>query len=85
MDYKSDIVDTMEMDKTAGKTYNKMEGQPYQPPGFCVAKTSQRTASVDTVNVQGGVPPCGVKVTLVVSTFNAKMSCLLSAAELIIV
>ena len=41
-----------------------MERQPYPPPGSCVAKNSQRPASVETV--QGGVPPYGVKETLVV-------------------
>ena len=41
-----------------------MEGQPHPPPGSCVAKNSQRPASVETV--QGGVPPYGVKETLVV-------------------
>ena len=45
-----------------------MERQPYPPPGSCVAKNSQRPASVETV--QGGVPPYGVKETLVV---NGKM------------
>ena len=33
--------------------------------GSCVAKNSQRPASVETV--QGGVPPYGVKDTLVVN------------------
>ena len=37
--------------------------QPYPPPGSCVAKNSP--ASVETV--QGGVPPYGVKETLVVN------------------
>ena len=41
-----------------------MEIQPYPPPGSCVAKNSQRPGSVETV--QGGVPPYGVKETLVV-------------------
>ena len=41
-----------------------MERQPYPPPGSCVAKNSQRPASVETV--QGGVPPYGGKDTLVV-------------------
>ena len=40
MDCKSDRVDTTRMDKTAGKTYNKMERQPYPPHGSCVAKNS---------------------------------------------
>ena len=62
---ESDREDTTRMDKTAGKTYNKMKRQPYPPPGSCVAKNSQRPASVDTV--QGGVPPYGVKETLVVN------------------
>ena len=53
------------MDKTAGKTYNKMERQPYPPPGSCVVKNSQRPASVETV--QGGVPPYELKETLVVN------------------
>ncbi len=61
---KSDRVDTTRMDKTAGKTLNKMERQPYPPPGSCMAKNSQRPASVETV--QRGVPPYGVKETLVV-------------------
>ena len=39
--------------------------QPYPPPGSCVAKNSQRPASVETV--QGAVPPYGVKETLVVN------------------
>ena len=42
-----------------------MERQPYPPPGSCVAKNSHRPASVETV--QGGVPPYGVKETLVVN------------------
>ena len=42
-----------------------MERQPYPPPGSCVAKNSQRPASVETV--QGGVPPYRVKDTLVVN------------------
>ena len=37
----------------------------YPPPGSCVFKNSQRPASVETV--QGGVPPYGVKETLVVN------------------
>ena len=41
-----------------------MERHPYPPPGSCVAKNSQRPVSVETV--QGGVPPYGVKETLVV-------------------
>ena len=41
-----------------------MERHPFLPPGSCVAKNSQRPASVETV--QGGVPPYGVKETLVV-------------------
>ena len=45
-----------------------MERQPYPPPGSCVAKNSQRPASVETV--QGGVPLYGVKETPVV---NGKM------------
>ena len=53
------------MGETAEKTSNKMEGQPYPPPGSCVANNSQRPASVETV--QGGVPPYGVKETLVVN------------------
>ena len=65
MDKKSDRVDTTRMDKTTGKTSNKMERQPYPPPGSCVAKNSQRPASVETV--QGGVPPYRVKETLVVN------------------
>ena len=64
-DKTSDRVDTTRMDKTTGKTYNKMERQPYPPPGSCVAKNSQRPASVETV--QGGVPPYGVKETVVVN------------------
>ena len=64
MDKKSDRVDTTRMDKTTWKTLNKMERQPYPPPGSCMAKNSQRPASVETV--QGGVPPYGVKETLVV-------------------
>ncbi len=59
MDTKSDRVDTMRMDKTTGKTENKMERQPYPPPGSCVAKNSQRPASVETV--REGVPPYRVK------------------------
>ena len=39
----------------------KMERPPYPPPGSCVAKNSQRPASVETV--QGVVPPYGVKKT----------------------
>ena len=35
------------------------------PSGTCVAKNSQRPVSVETV--QGGVPPYGVKETLVVN------------------
>ena len=42
-----------------------MERQPYPPPGSYVAKNSQRPASVETVH--GGVPPYGVKETLVVN------------------
>ena len=42
-----------------------MERQPYPPPGSCVANNSQRPASVETV--QGGVPPYGVKETVVVN------------------
>ena len=61
-------MDTTRRDKTTGKTYNKMERQPYPPPGSCVAKNSQRPASVETV--QGGVPPYGVKETLVVNGGN---------------
>ena len=46
-----------------------MERQPYPPPGSCVAKNSQRLASVETV--QGGVSPYGVKDTLVVNNVVA--------------
>ena len=68
-----------------------MEGQPYPPPGSFMAKTSQRPASVATV--QGGVPPYRVKETLVVNgklwyvfsqlgsmpiVMNDKVSCLAS-------
>ena len=53
------------MDKTTWKTLNKMERQPCPPPGSCVAKNSQRPASVETF--QGGVPPYGVKETMVVN------------------
>ena len=42
-----------------------MERQPYPPPGSCVAKNSQRPASVETV--QGGVAHYRVKETLVVN------------------
>ena len=42
-----------------------MERQPYPPPGSCVANNSQRPASAETV--QGGVPPYGVKETLVIN------------------
>ena len=42
-----------------------MERQPYAPPGSFVANNSQRPASVETF--QGGVPPYGVKETLVVN------------------
>ena len=42
----------MRMDKTTGKTENKMERHPYPPSGSCVAKNSQRPVSVETV--QGG-------------------------------
>ena len=59
MDYKSDKLDTTRMDKTAGKTKNKMDRQPYPPTGSCMVNNSQRPASVETV--QGGVPPFGVK------------------------
>ena len=59
MDKKSDRVDTTIIDKTAGKTLNKTERQPYPTPGSCVANNSRRTASVETV--QGGVHPYGVK------------------------
>ena len=69
MDKKSDRVDTTRMDKTAGKTKNKMERQPYPPPGSFMANNSQKPASVETV--QGGVPPYRVKETLVV---NCKIS-----------
>ena len=48
-----------------GRPKNKMERQPYPPYGSCVAKNSQRPVSVETV--QGGVPPYGVKETLVVN------------------
>ena len=65
MDKKSDRVDATRMDKMTGKTKNKMEGQPYPPPGSCVAKNSHRPASVETVH--GGVLPYGVKETLVVN------------------
>ena len=52
-----------------------MKRQPYPPPGSCVAKNSQRPASVETV--QGGVPPYGVKDTLVVNGyFEALQECL---------
>ena len=61
MDKKCDRVDTTRMDKTAGK----MERQPYPPPGSCVAKNSQRPASMEMV--QGGSPLYGVKETLVVN------------------
>ena len=44
-----------------------MERQPHPPRGTCVAKNSQRPTSVKTV--QGGVPPYGLKETLVL---NAK-------------
>ena len=53
-----------------------MERQPYPPPGSCVAKNSQRRASVETV--QGGVPPYGVKEPLVV---NGKWWCWISASS----
>ena len=44
----------------------KQDGETtYPPPGSCVARNSQRPASVETV--QGGVPPDGVKETLVVN------------------
>ena len=56
------------MNKAAGKTQNKMERQPYPPPGSRVAKNSQRPASVETV--QRGVPPYGVKDTLVVKKIH---------------
>ena len=56
---KSDRVDTTRMEETAGKTQNKMKRQPYPPPGSCVAKNSQRPASVETVH--GGIHPYGVK------------------------
>ena len=49
-----------------------MERQPYPPPGSCVAKNSQRPTSVETV--QGGVPPYGVKETLVVNGGKTIMS-----------
>ena len=65
MDTKSDRVDTTRMDKTAGKTYNNMEGQLYPPPGSCGANNSQRPASMETA--QGGVPPYEVDETLVVN------------------
>ena len=65
MDYKSDRVDTMRMDKMAGMTFNKMERQTYPPHGSCVAKNSQRLASVETV--QGAIHPYGVKEPLVVN------------------
>ena len=42
-----------------------MARQPYPTPGSCVAKNSQRPASVQTV--QGVVPPYGVKETLMVN------------------
>ena len=57
-DNKSDRVDTMRMTKTVGKTKNRTERQPGPPAGSCVAKTSQRPASVEAV--KGGVPPYGV-------------------------
>ena len=41
-------------------------------PGSCVAKNSQRPASAETV--QGGVPPYGVKETLVVNGKNVIQS-----------
>ena len=41
-----------------------MERHTYPPSGSCVAKKSQRPVSVETV--QRGVPPYGVKETLVV-------------------
>ena len=47
----------------------RRQGRPktrsYPPPGSWVAKNSQRPASVETV--QGGIPPYGVKETLVVN------------------
>ena len=43
-----------------------MARPPYPPPGSCVAKNSQRPASVETVQGEG-VPPYGVKDTLVVN------------------
>ena len=49
-----------------------MERQPYPPSGSCVAKNSQRPVSVETV--QGGVPPYGVKETLVVNG-KVRLSC----------
>ncbi len=48
-DYESDRMHTTRMDKTPEKTCNKMEGQ----PGSCVAKNSQRPASVETGHGRG--------------------------------
>ena len=47
-------MDTPRRVKTTGKTYNKIERQPYPPP-----------VSVETV--QGLIPPYGVEETLVVN------------------
>ena len=70
MDYKSDRVDTTRMDKTAGKTKNKVERQPDPPLGSCVANPSQYTDSPEmtwegiyefsfNVSIYGGAVDCG--------------------------
>ena len=51
-----------ESEKRQKKTTNKMETQPHLPHVSCVANTSQRAASLETV--KGGVPTYGVIDTM---------------------
>ena len=65
-DYTNDRADTTIMDKIEGKTKNKIEIQPHPPIGCWVSTTSQRPASVETV--QGGrIPPYVMIETMVVN------------------
>ena len=44
----SERVETTIMDRNKGTTKNKTERPPRPPPGSCVAKSSQRSASAET-------------------------------------
>ena len=57
-----------------------MERQLRPQPVSCVAKNSQRPASVETV--QGGVPPYRVKETLVVNDTQANTETLVEILNL---